>query len=205
MARQPIIIIGNVGTGKSTLLRGLRTTPGVEIVAADEFYVTNPFFALSKTDPARWCFTNDLWFLKQRAELTKSVIAQTKAEQVVIDSGVLMSYVYAYTHFAAGMLTEQEWQFFEELFTHFTQTIPQPRGIIWLTATHAVMRERIAARNRQFETDYDDYLKSIQLAINVLLNKMKAIGVTVITIDTTAIWPKQVTKEARAAIQQLIS
>ena len=51
-----VVIIGNVGSGKSTVSKMLAKKLGAKLVPADKFFEINPFFPLALEDRKRWIF-----------------------------------------------------------------------------------------------------------------------------------------------------
>lgn len=203
MAKKHIVIIGNVGVGKTTLMGQLEKAEQTELILADELYLTNPFFPLSKQDPARWVFTNNLWFFVRRAEMTTLYFSAESTKNVVIDSGVWMSYVYAKAHNAMGWMSQQEWELFEDIFDHYCSSLPHPDLVILLDAPFQVLRERIEQRNRAFEVDgYFDYLKGISTGLQQLIQKLHTMNISLLSIDTATRTPEEVAAEVIHVIKE---
>jgi deoxyadenosine/deoxycytidine kinase len=196
MKSRQVVVIGNIGVGKTTLLSQLKQLPHTDFILADELYLTNPFFPLSKTDSKRWGFTNDLWFLLKRVELTAAYFAKKHTHNVVIDSGVWMSYVYAQSHHQMGWLSDDEWKLFEELFDHLTASLPKPDRVVFLEAPFETLWERIKQRNRAFEQDgYLEYLRGLAAGLDGLVAKFAALDLPISRIDTTSLTPEKVAEQ----------
>ncbi len=203
MAHKQVVIIGNIGAGKTTLLEKMKYVEGCELVPADEFYLTNPFFPKSKEDPVRWEFTDDLWFFIKRAKMTHLFLPKLKSTNLIIDSGVLMSYVYAKSHHASGQLSEDEWALFEEIFDELCKSIPLPDMVIFLTAPFEVLRARIVERNRDFEVaGYFEYLNAITVGLESLVDKLKELKIPLLTIDTAPLHPDEIAQRVEDAIKR---
>jgi len=203
MTYKHIVLVGNSGSGKSTVLDLLRNDEQISTIAADELYLTNPFFQLSKQDPHRWMLTNDLWFLSQRVELMQRAINAQQQQHLVIDSGVLMSYVYGQTHQQMGFMTSDEWTFFEECFDKWCSTLVRANKVIFFTAPFEVLRERIIQRNRSFEVkSYFEYLTSLENGLVALEAKLDQLQIPYIKISTVDRVPKQLARDVHDAIKR---
>ena len=203
MPNKHVVIVGNVGTGKTTLLQTLSEYSTIRVLPADELFRTNPFFPLSKQDPQRWVLTNDLWFLLKRFEMIKAELAHLKKKHLVIDSGILMSYVYGSAH-AHGeqTMSEEEWKLFEECFNEWFSQVSQPDLVIFLDAPFETLRGRIEQRNRGYEVDtYFKYLNSITVGLSALEEKIHTLHIPALHIHTEQLSPKEVAEEVYSAIE----
>jgi deoxyadenosine/deoxycytidine kinase len=203
MSNKQVVIVGNVGTGKTTLLQALSEYSTIRVLPADELFRTNPFFPLSKQDPHRWVFTNDLWFLFKRFEIIKQQLAELNEAHLVIDSGILMSYVYGNAHaFGERSMDAEEWKLFESCFHHLFKQLNQPDLVIFLVAPFVTLRDRIAQRNRDYEVDtYFEYLNSIAAGLRTLEEKLQQLDIPTTHIHTDQLSPKEVAEEVFDVIQ----
>ncbi len=191
-----IVIIGNVATGKSTLMHHLGQLLQAKTIPADDLYLTNPFFPLAVRDRARWSLTSDLWFLHERVKITRSIPDLLKKQSVVVDSGVLMSYVYASSRKIAQTMTSEEWNFYHHLYQELVATELQPDLVIFLTSPVEVLLQRIDSRGRQYERDHytREYLLTIEKSLTQAVQLFKKQNLPVIEIESNQMNPADLLK-----------
>lgn len=162
-----ITIIGNIASGKSTLTNLLAEyLPAVKL-DLDKFYNMSPFFPFALEDRKRWSFTSDLWFLNERVKAAKTYPLLLKINNVIVDSGIPMSFIWAKSKLFYGSLLHTEWSLYKELFKLLTVSIKEADIVIRLSASPTYLFQQIKKRNRSFELKYYDknYLKNIELSI----------------------------------------
>ncbi len=169
-----IVVIGNVASGKSSLIDALAPKISAYRIEADEFYKSNPFFPLALEDRARWSFASDIWFLHERAKLTQTELQTHQNQHTIADCGLPMSWVYAHSRLESNHFTKDEWETYVQLYERITGGISQPTLVIALRASIPVLLERIRHRGRAFELTHHtkEYLQqldnSLQKQIDVL-------------------------------------
>ncbi len=158
-----ITVIGNVGSGKTTLSLKLSKLLNARLVKADTFYLTNPFFPLAVKDRRRWSLTSDLWFLYKRVEMMKKTLSKKNKKYVVIDSGLPMSWVYSHSRIKSGFCNRQEWELYKIYNNLLTNSLPKTTILIQLKASTDFLLKRIKKRGRDFEIKFFDknYLNSL--------------------------------------------
>lgn len=184
-----ITIIGNIGAGKTTTLPFVANALDADIIEADDLFQTvNPFRERFLTDIVRWGFTNELWMAHKRVALIRSAIEQSNKENIVIDSGLIMSWVYTKSHFITGKMSPDEWTFFNELFTQWSR-FSFKSTLLYLTAPVDVLLKRIQQRGRDYELEMytEDYLSQIDLGLTDLTANFADIFDDIVKIDCTKI------------------
>jgi deoxyadenosine/deoxycytidine kinase len=179
-----ITLIGNVGSGKSTLTRILaRHLPAYELPA--DLFDVNPFFPLAVADRVRWSLTSDLWFLRRRFLVAKTIPYHLKKYHVVVDSGIPMSFAYAHSRRGSGYYTDDEWQLYKELYSAFFDDFLLPDVVFYLLAPVPFLLERIKKRGRKFElrTYTPEYLRRLTRSLGVVVKQLKEHNVRVIPLD----------------------
>jgi deoxyadenosine/deoxycytidine kinase len=188
-----ITIIGNVGSGKTTLAKILaEKLPGV-LIDADP-YTLNPFLPLYAENHARWALATELFFTLARAthlriELRKN---ESKSKTKIIDSGLLMGIeVYVKHHRKAGTMTRDEWSLFKNLTKDSVDDkLIYPDLVIYCRCDIRTCLERIEARSRKFEMHHSrKYLKNLETNLDVLMRKLKRLGIKAIDLDMTTFNP----------------
>lgn len=181
-----ITIIGNVGVGKTTSLPLVAKALDAEIVRADEFFQVNPFRDNFLKDTSRWGFTNELYLVHKRITLIKNAIRESRKETIVIDSGLLMSWVYAKSHYLSGKMTLDEWLFFEDIFREWS-SFALHTTLLYLTATPEVLLQRIKKRHRDYEIAIysQDYIQQLEIGLRDLCANFAQHVEKNVSIDTT--------------------
>ncbi len=183
-----ITIIGNVGAGKTTLTELLAQELPALKVDADSIFAENPYFQRFVRNKKKWGFHTELWFLAKRAEILHQNLPHLASQHVVIDSGLLMGYAYAYNGYCQGYMNEVEWQIYTTFFNQVTTTMAATTTIINLTASTDALMQRIQARGRDYELAmYDDtYLNELDRSIENLKQVLSQGGVRIIDVDVEA-------------------
>lgn len=184
-----ITIIGNVGAGKTTTLPFVAQALDADVVEADDLFQTiNPFRDRYLADIKRWGFTNELWMAYKRVNLIKTAVEQSTKENIVIDSGLIMSWVYTKSHFLSGKMDQDEWAFFNELFTQWSK-FSLKTTLLYLTAPVDVLLKRIHTRGRDYELLMykKEYLQQIEVGLKDLITNFAGVFDDTITIDYTEI------------------
>lgn len=187
--KHTITIIGNIGVGKTTTLPFVSQALNADIVAADDLFQTlNPFKDVYLADIKRWGFTNELWMTYKRVNLIKTAVEQSSKENIVIDSGLIMSWVYTKSHFLTGKMTPDEWAFFNELFTQWSK-FSLKTTLLYLTAPIDVLMKRIQTRGRGYELEIykPTYLEQLEIGLKDLTANFAGVFDDIITIDYTEI------------------
>ncbi len=164
-----IVIMGNVASGKSTLLEEINNDPQIKTIAADELYQDNPFFKGDKfQDPKRWSFTSNTWFLLEKLKILSDIAKLTKFSPVLVDSGFEMSYVYGYFCLLMNYYSQEEFDLFEKLFFELSSSIMKPTYIVRLMTPIPLLLERIRRRGRQYEIEAYSltYLMNLEAALD---------------------------------------
>jgi deoxyadenosine/deoxycytidine kinase len=140
-----IAMAGNMGSGKSTLMKVLceRTdfTPYWEVPEA------RPYTPLFADDPPRWALANQIDFLAARA---KEELALRQAPGVACQDGSLDQNFHVFTQYfyEKGILDLPGYNLCRDLYLLLRELNPTPDLIIYLTAPTNTMAERRWGRRR---------------------------------------------------------
>ncbi len=192
MQGKTITIIGNVGSGKTTLAKILaEKLPGV-LIDADP-YTTNPFLPLYAENHARWALATELFFTLSRATHLTAELKKYKSQTKIIDSGLLMGIeVYAKHHRKAGTMTRGEWSLFMKLTKDsINSKLIYSDLVIYCRCNINTCMERIESRGRKFEAHHSrKYLKNLETNLKVLIHKLKRLGIPTLDLDMTTFDPR---------------
>ncbi len=151
-----LVIAGNIGAGKSTLVGLLCERLGWE--AYYEPVAENPYLADFYRDMKRWAFNSQVFFLTHRARAHRALMDARRP--VVQDRSCYEdAEVFARAQRLLGSLSERDWQTYLGLYRTLTTLLTPPDLVVYLRASVGTLRRRIARRGRGIEsTISDDYL-----------------------------------------------
>lgn len=181
-----ITVIGNIGSGKTTvspvIARALKAT---HVDADNLFQTIDPFRELYLNDLKRWALANELWLTLERVILVKKYLKTVKQKLLVVDSGLLMSWAYTHGHYLAGTMTPEEWQLYRRLFDKIAINLFASSLVITLDCSVPTLIKRIKKRGRGFELKYYNatYLQQIDNGLVKLKEKLKRKKIKVISLD----------------------
>lgn len=169
-----IAIEGPIGVGKSSLTRKLADTLNMDTMY--EIVEENPFLSDFYEDISKWSFQTEMFFLCNRYKQ----ISELADKNIVSDYHIMKNKI-----FARQTLNEKEFGMFEKIYEVMTAELRQPDITLFLTADLPVLKERIAKRNREFESSItDDYLLTLTEHYNRICEETSDNS---LYIDTTAL------------------
>jgi len=184
-AYQLIFLIGNIASGKTTAMHLLAEKLHLKTIDADSlFQTTDPFREKYLQEPKRFAFTNELWLTTQRALIMKKSLAAKQQKYILVDSGLLMSWVYTYSHLLTKNILLEEWLLYETLYNLLAKDILKNSQIIYLDYSVDTLLKRIKQRGRDYELQYYSakYLKQIQSGLEALVAMVKKEKSKILTI-----------------------
>jgi len=160
-----IVVAGNIGVGKSTLVGMLSESLGWQ-----PFYepvAENPYLVDFYKDMAAWSLHSQIFFLTHRLKTQYNLLRFPGS--VVQDRSIYEdAEIFAYNLFLQGYINERDFRTYHSLYQTLTEFLPAPDLVIYLKATVPTLQKRIALRDRDFErTISDAYLEQL----NVLYEK----------------------------------
>jgi deoxyadenosine/deoxycytidine kinase len=124
-------------------------------------------------------------------ERSKLLSANLKPGQLtLVDSGMLMSWVYAHSHLLVNNFSIAEWDFFVDLYNKFAQDLlSKDSAVIILNYKVETLMKRIQKRGRDYEIKHytEEYLKQVQQGLEALERQLLSFGVQVIKIDESEV------------------
>jgi deoxyadenosine/deoxycytidine kinase len=157
--RRYVVLAGNIGAGKSTLVgmlcERLGWNPYFEPVAE------NPYLEDFYRDMARWAFHSQLFFLTHRVRCHRALMDDPRS--VVQDRSFYEdAEIFARNLYRQGRMNERDWGTYHRLYDTLTSLLPAPDLVVYLRASVATLRKRIALRGRGFEAGIsDEYLAEL--------------------------------------------
>ncbi len=181
--KQYIVIAGNIGAGKSTLVERmcqlLNWRPYYEPVS------DNPYLEDFYKDMKQWAFHSQLYFLSDRLQIHKAL--QDFSGPVVQDRSVFEdAEVFARNLYEHGAFTERDFATYMKVYRSFISFLEPPDLVVYLQASLATLKRRIALRGRDFESNISD---SYLLGLNHLYDQwIDSYDLSpVVTIDTGSV------------------
>lgn len=151
-----IIIAGNIGAGKSTLVKhlcsALSWTPYYEPVSE------NPYLEDFYGDMNRWAYHSQLFFLSDRMAMHKEL--QDHSGSVVQDRSIYEdAQIFARNLYLKGNINERDFNTYWKMYKVAVSLLQPPDLLVYLKASIPSLKARIALRNREFEAEIPtDYL-----------------------------------------------
>ncbi len=151
-----ITVAGNIGVGKSTLVRllceSMDCTPFFEPVTE------NPYLADFYEDMQAWGFHSQVYFLMRRLRIHRRLM--NKPGTVIQDRSVYEdAEIFAHNLYQQQAITDRDYETYRELYHVLVEFLPPPDLVIYLRASVQTLQDRIAKRDRSYErTISADYL-----------------------------------------------
>jgi deoxyadenosine/deoxycytidine kinase len=157
-----IIVAGNIGVGKSTLVNLLSQQLGWQpfYEPVDE----NPYLSDFYSDMPRWSFQSQMFFLANRLRIHRELLDHPTS--VVQDRSVYEdAEIFARNLHDQGYLADRDYRTYCRLYEVMVELLPPPDLVVYLRASVATLQQRIARRGR----DYESRIRPLYLAqLNVL-------------------------------------
>ena len=160
-----VAVAGNIGVGKSTLVRllcqRLDWEPFYEPVAE------NPYLTDFYKNMTAWGFHSQIFFLTHRLRIHQELTHYNGS--VIQDRSIYEdAEIFARNLFLQGKMSQRDYQTYYSLYQTLAEFLPPPDLVIYLRASEKTLLTRIHIRNRDYEkTITPDYL----IQLNNLYNR----------------------------------
>lgn len=191
-----LVIEGPIGAGKTTLARKLARQLQAELLL--ERPQDNPFLGRFYADGSRYAFQTQMFFLFQRVEQYRAL------SQPGMFGGLIVSdFLFAKDAlFARLTLSDEEYRLYSQMHAHLAPHMPEPDLIVWLQASPATLRERIARRGIRMEQGIDEpYLQRLCDAYVDHFSSYR--GAPVFVVDTEHFNPLDRESDLQSLLDQL--
>jgi deoxyadenosine/deoxycytidine kinase len=151
-----VVLAGNIGSGKTTLVRMMCERLGWKPYF--EPVTENPYLEDFYRDMARWAFHSQVFFLTHRVRSHHDLMDDPWS--VVQDRSLYEdAEVFARNLYIHGRMSERDWGTYRELYRTVITLLPPPNLVVYLRASVPTLKRRIAQRGRGFEANIsEEYL-----------------------------------------------
>lgn len=152
-------IAGNIGAGKTSLCQALSKNFGWDVHFEDT--TNNPYLNDFYYDMDRWSFNLQVYFLSSRF---KQILEIQRGEKTVIQDRTIYedAFIFAPNLHEMGLMSERDFENYQELFKIMMSTIRPPDLIIYLKASVPTLVNHISSRGRDYEGNMIlEYLKKL--------------------------------------------
>jgi deoxyadenosine/deoxycytidine kinase len=156
-----VAVAGNIGVGKSTLVRLLCQKLGADWQPFYEPVAENPYLADFYANMQAWGFHSQLFFLTHRLKIHHAISAHPRS--VFQDRSVYEdAEIFARNLHLQGYITPRDYATYRELYQTLVEILPPPDLVIYLRASTPTLLQRIAQRGREYERSISaEYLQSL--------------------------------------------
>lgn len=154
-----IAVAGNIGVGKSTLVRLL--TERLNWQPFFEPVTENPYLADFYANMAAWSFHSQIFFLTHRLRIHRDLLRYPGS--VIQDRSVYEdAEVFAYNLHLQGYLSRRDHETYYALYQTLSEFLTPPDLVIYLRASVSTLMQRISQRDRDYErTITPEYLAQL--------------------------------------------
>jgi len=176
-----ITVAGNIGAGKSSLVRllssRLRWRPFFEPES------NNPYLADFYEDMPSWGFHSQIFFLGHRLRVYREL--DDCPESVILDRSLYEdAEIFAYNLYRKGIMAKRDFETYDALYQSLLTFLPVPDLVIYLRASVDTLVERVRQRNRDYEKSIDPaYLEQLNNAYEEWINRFALCPVLTVPSD----------------------
>lgn len=179
--RKYIVVAGNIGVGKSTLVRLL-----CERLDWEPFYepvTENPYLSDFYQDMDAWGFHSQVFFLAHRLQIQRSILLNPAS--VIQDRSIYEdAEVFALNLYLQGHLSQRDHETYRALYQALNDLLPPPDLMIYLRASVPTLINRIMQRNRNYELSISpDYLHRLNDLYSQWINHFTLCPVLTVPAD----------------------
>ncbi len=154
-----IVVAGNIGVGKSTLVTLLGKSLGWQPFYEPEG--ENPYLADFYANMRQWAFQSQVFFLARRLQTHRQVL-DYPASAIQDRSVYEDAEIFAANLYQQGLMAERDYRCYADLYRGLTAFLPPPDLVVYLRASVATLVNRIAQRRRGYESEISSgYLEQL--------------------------------------------
>jgi deoxyadenosine/deoxycytidine kinase len=150
-----VAVAGNIGAGKSSLVKWLHQTFGLEPFFEPQDL--NPYLADFYGDMKRWAYSSQLFFLVQRfrmhREMERTVLGEASTLRGVVQDRTIFedAEIFAAHHHEVGNIDARDWATYSDLYRTLRDELARPDLMIYLRCPMPALKKRIKLRGRSYE------------------------------------------------------
>jgi len=158
-AKKFVAVAGNIGVGKSTLVKLLCSRMSWQPFYEPE--ADNPYLADFYGDMRAWAFQSQIFFLTRRLRAHRQLLDHPTS--VIQDRTVYEdAEIFAENLYRQGLMDDRDYRSYNELYRVLIEFLPPPDLVIYLRASVDTLVDRIANRGRKYEREISrDYLAQL--------------------------------------------
>ena len=158
-AKKYVAVAGNIGVGKSTLVKLLCNRLGWQPFYEPE--AENPYLADFYRDMRTWAFQSQVFFLTRRLRAHRQLLDHPTS--VIQDRTVYEdAEIFAENLYRQGLMDDRDYRSYYELYHVLIEFLPPPDLVIYLRASVDTLLERISHRGRKYEREISrEYLTQL--------------------------------------------
>lgn len=173
-----VIIIGDACSGKTTLLNHLQGN-GFSVRPEPE----NPMFSLFLKSPKDYAYHNQLFKTTQLMEQElQAAESHTSSATRFNESGVIATDIYNRYLRDHDLMTADQFEHLNGVYTHYLDTMPKPDLVVYLYADDDTIRDRAIKRDGLVAHDPSE----LKPYWDRLLSDLESRGIPVLKVDTGA-------------------
>lgn len=157
----PVCVVeGNIGAGKSTFLKMVGQHLNVQLVyeplAQWQNIAGHNLLDYFYKDMQRWSYTFQSFAFITRIQAQRDHSQLNTAPVQIVERSVYTDrYCFARNCYEMGLMSEIEWQLYQQWFSWLMATMPLPDAFIYLQASPDICYDRLKMRNRSEESATD--------------------------------------------------
>lgn len=159
MKKKFVVVAGNIGVGKSTLVELLSSRLGWQPFYEPEG--ENPYLADFYRDMRAWAFHSQVFFLTRRLRTHRQLLDHPTS--VIQDRSMYEdAEVFASNLYHQGLMAERDYSSYRALYQVLSEFLPPPDLVVYLRASVETLIQRIQQRGRNYEQSISaEYLAQI--------------------------------------------
>jgi len=156
MAKNLILVAGNIGVGKTSLAERLGARLGWHV--AYESVADNPYLSDFYADMRAWSFHLQIFFLGHRAKQHEALYALPGS--AIVDRSIYEdAHIFARALHELGDMSDRDHQAYQALYSMVIKKLPRPDLLVYIEAGVPTLLSRIEKRGRAMESGITgDYL-----------------------------------------------